>query len=133
MSVDAVMARIAEEQHPELYAYVLIDPLAIANDSSRAILPHLQRVLGDKALHPVYRNDMHQAPELHPVLVSLASPGGVPCQSLLKMTARIALEDVPRRSRQICGWLFSDAPGAQIAAHLSSICQLPTEASGRHF
>lgn len=133
MSTEALLKLIADYHAPELYCHVLIDPLAAPRNSDQSLLPHLSEALGEGAMTRVIRADLPHAPQLHPVLACLSSPGSKPSPSLLKMTAHVAQRDIQRRRRHLCGWLLSEAPPSVIAGHLSSLCQLQATASEPRF
>ncbi|MFJ4456651.1 hypothetical protein ACIP1G_22535 [Pseudomonas sp. NPDC089392] len=120
------LASLIEKQHaPHLHCHVLIDPLATEDSDDDALLAQLRSALGESALTRVHRTDLAQAPHLHPVLVCLAAPGTEPSRSLLQLTAQAAQRGLFQRRRYLCGWLFSEAPSATIAAHLAGLCQVP--------
>ena len=126
------LARLIESHHgAHLYCHVLIDPLATAHDGDHAVLAPLRNALGEQALTRVHRADLAHAPQLHPVLVCLASPGMVPSRRLLELTARAAQRALFQQRRYLCGWLFSEAPSATVASHLTALCRLPD--SNREF
>lgn len=133
MAQDHLIALIENQQGSELHSYVLIDPLAVPARSDHSILDQLRSVLGESALTSVLRTDLAHAPHLHPVLVCLACPGATPLNSLLQITAQAAFNDLRRRKRQICGWLFSEASPPEIAHHLASLCQIPNAAGKTDF
>ncbi|PVZ38904.1 hypothetical protein [Pseudomonas sp. CC120222-01a] len=129
MNSKALVELINEHHRPGQYSYVLLDPLAVSEDSEHSALARLKSVLGDSAMTRVVRPDLPLAPGLHPVLVCLGSPGSLPDAALLALTAQAAEHDMHRRKRQVCGWLLSEAPPSAIASHLTALCRLP-EASG---
>lgn len=121
-----VLVSLVEKRHaPHLHCQVLIDPLASAGHGEHALLARLRDALGEGALTRVQRADLAEAPHLHPVLVCLARPGATPSRSLLELTARAAQNGLYQRRRYLCGWLFSEAPPATIAAHLAALCRVP--------
>ncbi|MFK0311658.1 hypothetical protein ACIQUF_10450 [Pseudomonas sp. NPDC090233] len=122
MSSDVLIKRILADHRPGLYCYVLLDPLAAAENS---LMEHLASALGEQALTRVYRPDLPSAPTLHPVLVCLSSADNQPCTSLLEMTALVAQQDLQRRKRYVCGWLLSEANPTALARHLTALCRLP--------
>lgn len=126
MNSDALMEFISDHHHQDLYCYVLLDPLALSFDSDHSIYNYLHDVLGESALTRVLRPDLPLSTHLHPVLACMARPGELPSPSLMTLTARAGLIDLKRRKRYVCGWLFSTEPASAIAAHLTSICHLPT-------
>jgi len=133
MSTKALLDLIADYHAPELYCHVLIDPLAIPENSDQSLLLQLKKALGEGAMTRVVRADLPHAPQLHPVLACLSSPGAKPSPPLLKMTAHAAQSDNQRRKRHVCGWLLSEAPAPVIAAHLAALCRLPGSASEPRF
>ncbi|WAB96793.1 hypothetical protein OSW16_19920 [Pseudomonas putida] len=133
MSTEALLQLIADYHTPQLHCHVLIDPLAIPENSDQSVLSHLNKALGEGAMSRVIRADLPHAPQLHPVLACLSSPGAKPSPPLLKMTAHAAQRDNQRRKRHVCGWLLSEAPAPVIAAHLAALCRLPGSASEPRF
>lgn len=126
MNCDVLMQFILDRHEPEQYCHVLMDPLAVSDKSDHSILEELSDVLGEHAVTRVLRTDLPQVPDLHPILVCLASPTEPLSTSLLELTARAGLMDLKHRKRSICGWLLSDSPASVIAPHLTSICHLPS-------
>src|SRR5690349_12113989 len=123
MDTDDLVRLIESHHRAHLYCHVLIDPLATAHDGDHALLAPLRNALGEQALARVYRADLAHAPQLHPVLVCLASPGTVPSRRLLELTARAAQRALFQQRRYLCGWLFSEAPSAAVASHLTALCR----------
>ncbi|MBA6130592.1 hypothetical protein [Pseudomonas juntendi] len=120
------LAHVIEQQHaPTLYSYVLVDPLAPEDKGDPALLAQLREALGASALMRVPRPDLVHVPHLHPVLVCLAVPGALPSRAILELTARGAVRGLFQPRRYVCGWVFSEQPAADIAAHLSCLCRLP--------
>ncbi len=98
------LARLIESHHgAHLYCHVLIDPLATAHNGDHAVLAQLRNALGEHALTRVHRDDLAHAPQLHPVLACLASPGTVPSRCLLELTARAAQKALFQQRRYLCG------------------------------
>jgi hypothetical protein len=126
MSMDALVTFIEDQLAQELYSYVLLDPLAVSKDSDQSILQQLDSILDENAFSRVYRQDIAHAPQSHPILVCLATPGTPPNKFLLEITAHAALGDIRRRRRYVCGWLFSEACPSDIAHHLTSMCRIPS-------
>ncbi|MDH2014444.1 hypothetical protein N5J66_10790, partial [Pseudomonas juntendi] len=119
------LAHVIEQQHaPTLYSYVLVDPLAPEDKVDPALLAQLREALGASALMHVPRPDLAHVPHLHPVLVCLAVPGALPSRAILELTARAAVRGLFQPRRYVCGWVFSEQPAADIAAHLSCLCRL---------
>ncbi|WP_238349318.1 hypothetical protein [Pseudomonas putida] len=133
MNSDAVIKLITEQLRPEMYCLVLVDPLAVREDSHLSILARVHETMGESAITRVYRADLPPEPALHPALICLSSPGMQPCPSLLKATAEAALHDVQRRKRHVCGWLLSKTPPARIAYHITALCRLPNETGATSF
>ncbi|MEN5303498.1 MULTISPECIES: hypothetical protein [unclassified Pseudomonas] len=129
MNSKALVELINEHHRSGQHSYVLLDPLAAPKDSEHSLLKNLKSVLGDCAMTRVVRPNMPHAPESHPVLVCLGSPGSLPDAALLELTTKAAEHDMHRRKRQVCGWLLSEAAPSAIASHVTALCRLP-EASG---
>ncbi|MFJ4351254.1 hypothetical protein ACIPZ5_10145 [Pseudomonas sp. NPDC089428] len=125
MSSEALIKLINQHHRPGHYSYVLLDPLAVSEDSEHSLLASLKSALGDTAMTRVVRPDLPHAPGLYPVLACLSSPGSLADASLLALTAQAAELDMHRRKRQVCGWLLSEAPPPAVAAHLTALCRLP--------
>ncbi|MCF1490862.1 hypothetical protein LZ838_26240 [Pseudomonas sp. AA27] len=117
---------VMDHHTSDQYCHVLIDPTAVSRRSDHAVLEGLRQGLGAKALTPIYRADLAHAPDAHPVLACLASPGEPLPESLVTLTARASLRDVQRPGRLVCGWLFSDTPAAALAEHIMSLCEVST-------
>ncbi|QKL01848.1 hypothetical protein GEV39_10725 [Pseudomonas sp. NY5710] len=128
------LASVIEQQHaPDLYSYVLVDPLAPEDKGDSALLAQLREALGESAMMRVPRFDLAHVPHLHPVLVCLAIPGALPSRAILELTARAAVRGLFQPRRYLCGWVFSEQPAANIAAHLSRLCRLPDTAQALSF
>lgn len=125
MNSKTLVELINEHHRPGHYSYVLLDPLAIPKNSEQSLFKSLKSVLGDSAITRVVRLDLPHAPESHPVLVCLGSPGSLPDAALLELAAKAAECDMHRRKRQVCGWLLSEAAPSAIASHLTALCRLP--------
>ncbi|MDD0974698.1 hypothetical protein [Pseudomonas fontis] len=133
MNLDTLLQFITDQHGPGDYCYALLDPLAMAERSPRALAKTLRDTLGQDAVTPVLRPDLAHAPQHRPLLACLAAPGASPSRSLLELTARAAQADVRQRKRQVCGWLISEQPAEVIAAHLSQMGHLPTAAGGTKY
>lgn len=127
MNSGEVVRLITEQLRPEMYCFVLVDPMPVAEDSHLSVLARLREITDERAITRVYREDLPPESVLHPALISLSVPGVQPCHSLLKATAEAAIYDTQRRKRHVCGWLLSEAPPARIADHLAALCRLPSE------
>lgn len=133
MSTQALIEYVGKHHDPQLYCYVLLDPLAIAATSDQTLLGSLRQALGESALTRVWRADLAHSPETLPILACLASPGNSLCQRLLEQTASAAIRDLRRRKRQVCAWLFSSAPAPATAAYLSSMGRIQNSAGAVGF
>ncbi|MFJ4443833.1 hypothetical protein ACIPZ8_17300 [Pseudomonas sp. NPDC089422] len=133
MNSDALVERLNEQHRPGQYSYVLLDPLAVPKDSEHSLFASLKSVVGDSAMTHVVRPDLPHSAGLHPVLVCLGSPGSLPDTAMLALTAQAAEYDMHRRKRQVCGWLFSEAPPSAIASHLTALCRLPDASAATSF
>lgn len=121
-----LITHLTQQSQRAQHCHVLVDPLSMPQTSDHALLPHLREALGDEAITRIYRADLAHAPHTWPVLVRLSSPGH-PCPAaLMEWTVRAGLQDLSRRKRQVCGWLFSDAPASTLGPHIASLSQLPT-------
>ncbi|MGE8323586.1 MAG: hypothetical protein ACN6OX_10955 [Pseudomonas sp.] len=125
MNTETLASLIERNHAPNLHCHVLIDPLATVETGDHALLAHLSAALGEPALTRVHRADLAHAPQLYPVLACLASPGTAPARSLLELTARAAQRGLHQQRRYLCGWLFSEAPSATVASHLTALCGIP--------
>ncbi|WDY56303.1 hypothetical protein [Pseudomonas sp. PSKL.D1] len=132
MNSDALIELVATHLSLELYCHVLVDPIAVPDNSEDSLITHLAP-LGESALIRVYRDDLPHAPQLHPLLATLASPGTSPSHSLLALSARAAQRDIHRHNRHVCGWILSKEPAPVIAKHLAALCRLPTNTSNTVF
>lgn len=113
-------------QSPQDYAYVLLDPLAEKSLEPVPLIDVLENELGSDAITLVMRPDYSHDPRSCPALVCLAEPGEAPAAHLVAMTEAQLKADAQRPKRSICGWLVSAQPPDVIAAHLLSLCMLPT-------
>lgn len=126
MTESVISAFFKVNQGPEDYAYVLVDPLAQPAPQPIPLVDTLRAELGDEALTRILRPDLSYSLQSCPALVCLARPGESPLQAMLDLTEEQFAADAYRCKRSICGWLVSEHPADAIAAHLLTLCSLPT-------
>ena len=127
MTPASVQAFVAEQHAPGATLYLLLDPLADCAADDPLRIETLRQTLGNNAITPLHRPDLTHTPSACPMLVTLATPGVSPSQTLMALSALRAQEDLSRHKRYVCGWLSSSAAARHLSAHIVSLGQLPLE------
>ncbi|WP_321871525.1 hypothetical protein [Paraburkholderia tropica] len=133
MSDGLLQVFVDSKRSPEDYLYVLLDPLAGCGADHPLHPDVLEERLGEDAVTRVPRPDFAHAPEMAPVLVTLAAPGALPDNELVARTQAHALDDEGYRKRYVCGWLASPLPPGAMTSHVIALCQAAQPSAGGPF
>lgn len=109
-------------QYPDMYRYLLLDPLKTVSSVNPLYLHKLKQSPGEHAIYPVLRRDLAYSPEHCPLLVLLASPGEESHYPWLDDTEGYARGEALQDKRYLCGWLVSSQKPEQLAVSLAEQC-----------
>lgn len=122
MSLLADVLDFVSEQHaPDDWLYLLLDPTSECAPDDPMHIENLRRTLGDQALTRVPRPDFAHSPDACPVLVTLATPGGVAPETWLRESAWRAADDRLGHRRYVCAWISSTVPADALGNHLIAL------------
>lgn len=116
-------------QHPNLYRYLLLDPLKKVSCVNPLHLDNIQQALGKDAIYPVLRRDLAYLPEYCPQLVLLASPGERCEYQGLDEAENYARSEALHEKRYFCACLASTQGPALLAKFLAEQCNHFVESS----
>ncbi|MTH46485.1 hypothetical protein [Intestinirhabdus alba] len=108
--------------YPEMYRYLLLDPLKTVASVNPLHPQQLKQSPGENAIYPVLRRDLAYSPEHCPLLVLLASPGEACTCPWLDGTEGYARGEALQDKRYLCGWLVSSQKPEQLAVSLAEQC-----------
>ncbi|WPO98794.1 hypothetical protein SFA35_19510 [Pseudomonas sp. HR96] len=128
MNSSIVLDFVSHQHQPDAWLYLLLDPLAEIPSDDPLHLDALRLRLGQDALTSLPRPDLEYDIQHHPVLITIASPGGAPADDLLRLSGWHAQRDDARHHRYVCGWLSSTAAAQTVSRHLQALSLLPTPA-----
>lgn len=104
------------------YRYLLLDPLKKVAEWNLLHVDNLRKNYGNDSLTRVLRPDLAWSPGSCPLLLLIASPGGVPDRELVQYSEEYARGEALYEKRHVCGWMTSALAPDAMATWLATLC-----------